>query len=120
MDNFHINIISEGKETLKHAVDIVLSQHSSAEAYSIENNVLIFYWTPNLYKNVVKLPYKYKSEDIVRMITGWLNEQDYGKEPDIDGDCEKGWRLYTEEWGAIKGKSGSMFAVGPAWAMYGK
>lgn len=45
---------------------------------------------------------------------------DYGRQPDHDGDNEKGWRLYNETWGMVGGDHSAFAAVEPAWAMYGK
>lgn len=45
---------------------------------------------------------------------------DYGKKPDIDGDCGKGWRVFNESWGHVYGMYHAICAVQPVWAMYGK
>ena len=51
----------------------------------------------------------------------WLAVAPYPKEPDHDGDNEKGWRFYNEAWGHV-GKYGhcALIAVRPSWQMYGK
>lgn len=50
----------------------------------------------------------------------WLDKVNYGPEPDIDGSCEKGFRVFTEAWGHVAGRHYCIVAVQPAWAMYGK
>ena len=55
---------------------------------------------------------------LVDLIIAWLQEADFGKEPDHDGDNGKGWRVYVEDWGHSRHQS--MCAIEPAWAMYGK
>lgn len=42
------------------------------------------------------------------------------KEPDHDGDNDKGFRLFTESWGQVFGEYQAFVAIEPIWAMYGK
>lgn len=44
MDNAQLNIVSEGIETLKHALAIAFSHHGKAVSWSIIDNTLVFFW----------------------------------------------------------------------------
>ena len=51
----------------------------------------------------------------------WLASQNYGPEPDHDGDNNKGWRAFRDEWGHIDGHGHASFvAIEPMWMEYGK
>lgn len=151
MDNFRIDITSEGQEQLAAAMSLAFGRFRQAVGYAIREPVaaeryafddddlqkkhgwmlkekssaspkrLVFYWSD--YQNredVVALPFKMDAAGAADFATRWLAELDYGKQPDHDGDNEKGWRLYCEGWGHVDGDSSAFVAVAPAWAMYGK
>lgn len=58
--------------------------------------------------------------DLESMIVNWLKEADYGPQPDIDGSCRKGWRVYIETWNRINGDWTAAFAVEPVWLEFHK
>lgn len=121
MDNFHIDITSEGP--LIKAMEIAFGKYRTAEAYAIDpGKGLVFLWAKKDTLGAVRvdLPFKMDAAGAADFDTRWLAEADYGRQPDHDGDNEKGWRLYNEGWGRINGYDYSIVAVKPAWAMYGK
>jgi hypothetical protein len=125
MDNFHIDITSEGD--LSDAMKIAFkgAAGSKAEAYLIHpDKGLIFFWSahPNDHpdKRLVPLPFKLDAAGAADFAKRWLAEQDYGRQPDHDGHNGKGWRLYNESWGRVGDFTYSFVAVMPEWAMYGK
>lgn len=131
MDNFHVDVTARGPEVLQHTVMLALCRFSSAEAFyesvtSRNENILLFYWHHEAKSVHSKLPYKFGAEQLLPFITGWLDNQDYGTEPNIDGSCSKGWRLLTEVpyeerknvphiWNFY-----TIFAIQPVWAMHHK
>lgn len=119
MDNFHIDVICIGRDNLKAALTIVSSQHRQAVGYSVSpEKGLIFYWAEH--DKMTALPFKLDVEGMTDFATRWLAEQAYGREPDHDGDNDKGWRVYNEAWGKIGSDWQTFIAVRPAWACYGK
>lgn len=122
MDNFHLDITSEGD--LATPMGIAFGRLNTAEAYLIDpkKGLIFFKWVPSNSPpdGLVKLPFKLDAAGAADFAKRWLAEQDYGNEPDHDGDNGRGWRLYNEAWGMIGALSGSIIAVKPAWAMYGK
>jgi len=34
----------------------------------------------------------------MEFVWGWLKNAEYGREPDIDGDVEHGWRVFVDDW----------------------
>lgn len=44
---------------------------------------------------------------------------DPGPAPDIDGELGKGWRVFTETWGHVAGRTCAVVAVQACHAMYG-
>jgi hypothetical protein len=122
MDNFCIDVVSEGEEHFKLAFKLLRAPFVVAWSYRPTKG-LILYWYDS--PSNTKLPYKMTLEEAADFAWGWLCKQDFGSKPDIDGDCEKGWRIYTESWGSVHDDNGakdlgSFVAVQPAWAMYGK
>ena len=119
MDNFHIDITSEG--SINAAMRIAFSGRShKASFYKVSaTKGLVFGWSDSM-RDGIKLPFSLDADGAADFATRWLAEQDYGKEPDHDGDNGKGWRLYNESWGHVDDDWAAFVAVKPAWAMYGK
>jgi hypothetical protein len=70
-----------------------------------------------VYPMVTKMP----TTDMEQVVRAWLsNAADYGRQPDHDGDNEKGWRCYNEAWGHIGSDWTAFAAFEPVWLMYGK
>lgn len=135
MDNFSINLTAESKETLLKALEIIFNHNApggKAVAWKetkIESNpewiganptrpLLILLWHKD--QDSIKLPSPLNVRGACELIQNWLNEQDYGHEPDHDGDNGKGFRLFCDHWGHVEGEHYAIIGVTPAWAMYGK
>lgn len=54
------------------------------------------------------------------MIKAWLDETDYGPEPDTDGHNGKGYRIFCEGCGYVCGMWQAFVGIEPAWLTYGK
>lgn len=142
MDNFKIDITAEGRSSLHKALEIAFSQNApgnNIESYHVTKlesvpyngipeylngqTALILRWMkvekPEE-NGPVNLPFKLDIEGATDFAFRWLAEQDYGKEPDHDGDNKKGWRIWTGGWGHVGGDRYSVCAILPDWAMYGK
>lgn len=148
MDNFLINIVSEGSlvAPMKLAcgtwrnkiVGYAIRDAVAGEAYSEDclkdpkdkyklkldrepkERRLIFYWTKTDRPDFVAFPFTLDAEGAADFASRWLAEEDYGRQPDHDGDNGKGWRLYCEGWGHVDSEYQAFVAVSPRWAMYGK
>jgi hypothetical protein len=118
MDNFHIDITSEGEAHLRAALDIAFRGQRHAIGYYVKDGTLIFCWAEH--KEAIKLPFKMDSKRATDFTVAWLSEVDYGKQPDHDGDNGKGWRVFNEAWGHVGGYWQAFVAIQPQWAMYGK
>ena len=119
MDNFHIDITSD--TNLKLALQLVLDRHIPEGYKILKDKGLVFYWAePYPIESYNKFPFKPSLEYILEFINLWLKEQNYGSQPDHDGDNDKGWRIYNESWGHVNSEWQAFFAVQPVWAMYGK
>ena len=84
---------------------------------------LVFYWNkPHRPDDLtlVALPFSLDAAGAADFAIRWLREQEYGCEPDHDGDNRRGWRLYNESWGHVDNDYSAFVAVAPAWALYGK
>jgi hypothetical protein len=117
-DNFHIDISAEGDKTLGKAIDLAFNGRT-AEGYIIGDFGLCFLWS--LYEKrsgTVAFPFKCNAEAAADFARRWLAEADYGRQPDHDGDNEKGWHVYNDAWGQVAGMHGSIVAVKPDWQMY--
>lgn len=126
MTNFHIEIVSDDDSELLLAMQIAFNHApgNKAEGYAVTpDKGLVFLWTMGLRAPedaAVKLPFKLDAIGGADFARRWLAEQDYGRQPDHDGDNKKGWCVYNEKWARVAGWSGSFVAVKPAWIMYGK
>ncbi|PZQ86025.1 MAG: hypothetical protein DI549_00655 [Ancylobacter novellus] len=142
MDNFHVDITAEGKSSLAKAIGIAFAHNApgcKSQSYAIKQIVatefnglpvdlngkraLVLRWTkrtPTDPVEVCDLACGLDAEATAHLAGLWLDEQDYGREPDHDGDNGKGWRVFVGGWGHVAGDHYSICAVTPAWAMYGK
>jgi hypothetical protein len=146
MDNRTVDIVSEGKKALQHAIGIIwsnapggkathykiakyeekvdyygtpTSRHIVSTKESIDGVLtLILFWHAE--KDAIALPYPLTEDEAVNFIDGWLTKVEYEGQPDHDGDNGKGWRVFTEQWGHVAGNHYAIVGVQPVWAMYGK
>jgi len=83
---------------------------------------LILLWTKATWAEepVNYFPAPIEVEQAEGMIKAWLKEQDYGSQPDHDGDNGKGFRIYNEAWGHVAGRWEAFVAIEPVWLLYGK
>lgn len=142
MDNFAFNMICTGKKTLADAIALAFagSGHKAAVGYVIRAgheaftheayrhldkpkrpDRIIFLWSDYEKKEgYVAFPFKMDAFGCADFAARWLDECAYGREPDHDGDNEKGWRVYNESWGHVEDLHSAIIAVAPAWACYGR
>lgn len=129
MDNLHIDVTSEGFETFKKAMSLFNQKRcvgfkvSKAKASGLghrgKERLILFWYHSD--RQDTQLPYEMEFDAYVNFAWGWLQQADFGEEPDHDGSNGKGFRVYNEDWGFIQeGSHGSFVAIEPAWAMYGK
>ena len=119
MDNFRIDVTCEGEDSLSLVMKLAFRDGRKARGYRVSKEKgLILYWSIN--ERVTAFPFGLDAEAAAKMVSGWLAEQDYGREPNHDGDNGKGWRVYNEDWGQVDSEWQAFLAVKPVWAMYGK
>jgi hypothetical protein len=121
MDNFHIDIHSEGKESFIKAFILGCREYKIIGYRIDENKGMVLYWSESVKEKIIKLPYEMKPEQAAIFVYDWLiDHAEYGHRPDIDGDSGKGWKIYTDSWGQVNSEWQTILAVKPIWAMYGK
>jgi len=141
VDNFKIDVVSKGKETLKLALDIALHHEVHVTHYVViehkidvnewdkqdkKRTTLVLFWSndESFKPKPSPLPFKMKGEALMSFVWSWLEdtfENDaLGNEPDHDGSNSKGWRIFNETWGHVAGSHYGVVGVQPVWAMHGK
>lgn len=126
MDNFEVNVISEGRRNFNLAFEIGFGKHESLGSFAIATHYVkdpefgfVLLWEKEGMSE--KLPIAMHDVLASELVWNWLQrEADYGKKPDHDGDNGKGWRVYARTWGHIGPYKRAILAVQPIWAMYGK
>lgn len=120
-DNFHFDITG-APLALCLEVATTTSNHKAvkAVAWSVDNDGkrLVLYWT--LSEKSIPLPAPLSGVALEAFVKSWLDDVEYGPEPDQDGHNEKGFRVYNEAWGHIGHDWQTFVAIEPAWIMYGK
>lgn len=122
MDNFQFDVTYEGNDKLSALMQILCNRKVVGYRVSPQKG-LIFYWTDSSKPGYHKFPFAMKQDQAAAFASAWLFEAqytEYEEEPDIDGSCGKGWRLYNESWGHVDGEWQASLAIMPAWAMHGK
>lgn len=120
-DNCMLVVVNEGRVMFEHAMRLAFSNHSTAVAYAItEDDGLILLWCADARIKSTDLPYPMKIEAAIQFVWNWLEQADYGRQPDHDGDNGKGWTVHRDGWGHVAGSFYSICGIKPTWAMYGK
>lgn len=72
-------------------------------------------------EGAIKLPYEINSyAKLFGFVRAWLDDANYGEEPDTDGSTNKGWSVKV---GSVSGKHINFYAVcriEAEWIVYGK
>lgn len=119
-DNFSINVVGEGVDMLKK----ILSVYEGVAAYgyvkSKDNDKLVICGSPA--HEVIEFVSVVSASDLAETLHQWLmTTAKYPHQPDIDGDCHKGFRLFNNNWGSVEGfRNCGIFAIAPEWTLYGK
>jgi hypothetical protein len=119
-----LNVNGQGLARLKAAMALADdgegSFRRSATGYAISAGRLVFFQYASD-KAQTLFPSPISLDRAAEIAFDWLATQEYGPEPDHDGDNERGWRLFRDRWGHIDGLGYSAFvAVEPCWIEFGK
>lgn len=142
MDNFRIDITAEGEASLRGAMELAFAHNApggKVESYRVAvltgtswngiaeeldgRTALILRWTKEKTRKEdgpVDLPFRLDAAGAADFASRWLAEQDFGREPDHDGDNGKGWRMWTGPWGHVGDDRYAVCAILAEWATYGK
>ncbi len=122
MDNFRIDITSEGVTDFDQALQIAFAHAPGRKATHYQKDTgrgFLLFWNDE--PGAIELPTPLRCAAAADLIWAWLEgEADYGQPPDHDGDNSKGWRVYNEDWGFAGDWRCCFVAVQPVWAMHGK
>ena len=121
MDNFHIDVTSEGRDMLLLALRLAFRNcpGGTASHFHQADKVLVLFWSTH--KDAIPFLTPMDAAGVEPLVSQWLAKADYGSQPDHDGDNEKGWRVSCDDWGHVKPFGWPSFVrIEPAWAMYGK
>lgn len=126
MDNFEIDVSSEGRQHFDLAMAIACRRPAVGWAV-LPDHGLVLYWdldskSPSL---VNRLPSPMDAKAASDFVWHWLEntaekDVDFNQCHDHDGYNARGWRVYCEAWGQVAGDWRAFVAVRPIWALYGK
>jgi|GEM_PF-4938587 len=135
MDNFKLDVQSEGEDQLYQALRIAFDRlHYDVKAvgYTLsEEYGLVFhkyhYNVPEKMGTWNELPFKADAKFCAIMAWNWLQtlsqDDKFAKLPrtqSFDGSTAPGWRVYTDDWGQINGCPSAFVGVLYKIALYGK
>ncbi len=117
-DNPVLAVSGDGVERL--SVVLGLFERNPPTGFFASPAQFVLFWTKH--DNATPLPPGMNNDAIAACIMHWLKtEAAFGQEPDIDGDCKKGWLCSCDGWGHIEGFGYAAYArVKPYWRMFGK
>lgn len=115
-DNQILNVSGDSLSRLKTAMS--LADRESAIGWSIQDGRMIFFWTSH--ESMHPFPVEMPMDRCAEIAMEWLKTAKYPTEPGHDGDNERGWRCFTEEWGHVSHMYQAFVAVEPYWLMFGK
>lgn len=140
MDNFRFDITARSPEALKLALEVAFELETTKPyvyGYLVEPapkesesaaggewgankaklRLVLFQYES---KRATPLPYKMTFAQALSFVQGWLQNAEYGRQPDHDGSNSKGWRVYNEAWGHVSDDWAAFVAIEPVWALHGK
>lgn len=141
MDNFALDIVSEGQESFRLAMQIALSEHRSASHYAVverpcpvnefmkpggKRKALVLFWHDHesFSPRPTPFPCPMKGKALDAFVWAWLEDAwekgFHGQQPDHDGDNSNAWRVFNEAWGHVADSPYAFVAIQPVWAMHGK
>lgn len=108
---------------IKPALEIAFSNAPGSKAthYRVHENRLIFAWHESAGPEFTPFLIPLTAETAVDVVSAWIETGAvFGSQPDHDGDNEKSYRIYCEDWGHVDHNHYAFVAIEPRWAMYGK
>jgi len=141
VDNLTLDILAVGAESLRDALAIAFRHNAAGDhathwavldlpfkgvEYCGDANptrkTLVLFWSEPNDKRIQDYPFPAQAtkEDAIVFVQSWLHGLCWPEEPDHDGDNEKGFRMFVEDWGHVVENGYAICAIQPAWAMYGK
>ena len=111
----------EGRHHLNAALTLAMDSHYETvpgyvSHWLIDQGGLAFGWHADC--KGLPLPYPMIREEVVSFILSWIDKVPFPKEPDIDGSCEKGWKVRSIDY--FDSNRYMMFWVAPVWIEYHK
>lgn len=123
MDNPELRVNGEGRERLLKAMDLAFGLHGACKGWCVIDDTLILLWHLEKDDNTFLAPIT-KPEEIVDTILNWLKMQPpsaYSNDlADRDVDQSKGWLLFVEQWGHVKGATYAICGIRPHYLWAGK
>lgn len=117
-----LNVNGESLSRLKHAMKLLDTWESGRTkivGFTVDDDRFILFEYPH--ESMTPFPAPMELDFVATMAHEWLKTAKYPEEPYHDGDNDRGWRLYKEDWGRIgKYGHGSICAIEPMWIEYGK
>jgi hypothetical protein len=117
-DNKILRVSGEGLEKLK--VVLSLCDNQKAIGYHAIKEQITFFWSNH--EQATLFPSPLHLDRVAELASDWLaTSAHYGPAPDHDGDNERGWLCFTQNWGHIEPFGWQAFiAIKPLWLMFGK
>jgi hypothetical protein len=120
-DNKGLLVVNEGRAMFEHAMRLAFDGYSLARNYFVsDKDGLVLLWSDDTAAKAQPLPYPMNVDSAIPLVWNWLEQADYGRQPDHDGDNGKGWTLHRDGWGHVGGSHYAIVGIRPTWAMYGK
>lgn len=123
MDNFHFDISARQKlrEWLRLAFNGHQATHWKVEKTGGGNNrLLLGQNVPSDKTGWNQLVGPSDADLMATTVQSWLDKQDRGSSPDIDGSIGPAFRIYNEEFGGVGDDHYAFIAIEPIWALYHK
>lgn len=131
MDNRIFNVNGRGVDMLKKALELAFmqeGQNTTCKAWKqTEKHGLILLWTDSV-EGASDLPAGLDPSECALLVDKWLKSDfaktvelsDFCDDQDHDGDNDKGWQVYCEDWGHVDNEHYAICAIKPAYLWMGK
>lgn len=124
-DNAIFNVNGSGIEKLTKVLSCAMGGQFAG--YRIHNTLGFILYSYKTGDRMIPFPSKINAVQAAQMIFDWMKSDEAKKIPcegwdcnsDHDGSNEKGWRVYTQDWGHADGDWNCVI-VKPAYLWYGK
>lgn len=123
MDNFKIDIHTEGQDHLLKCLELAFTHCGKAAGYVVMNHSIVLFWSPptSLVPDYTAFPFPANVEFATKFVWEWLSSSPVPRSNDEDVETGLAFRVHCDDWGHVEPYGWPAFVkITRSVALYGK